>query len=221
MKILLVEDDLKVARFMSRVLREEGYIVDQCISGTDAVCQAESGVYELVILDWMLPEMDGLAVCRELRKRSVATPILMLTARGETRERVLGLEAGADDYVVKPFEVDELVARVRALIRRNTALSKLRCGELAIDRLARRAALGGTPLSLTTREFALLVYLVGQAERVVTRSDLLARVWETNFDPGTNLVEVHMSRLREKLGDHSWMIETVRGLGYRMRAKPV
>ena len=216
-KVLLVEDDAKVARFVTRVLSEEGFVVDRCISGTDAVTQGESGVYDLVILDWMLPEMDGLSVCRELRKRGVLTPILMLTARGETSERVLGLEAGADDYVVKPFEVEELVARMRALIRRTTAFSRLRCGDLEIDRMSRRATLAQLPLTLTTREFALLLHLAHRANRIVTRSELLSHVWETNFDPGSNLVEVHVSRLREKLGDHSWMIETARGVGYRLR----
>jgi DNA-binding response OmpR family regulator len=218
LKVLLVEDDTKVARFLSRVLAEEGYVVDVCKSGADALSQAETGVYDLVVLDWMIPDVDGLSVCRELRRSGSTVPILMLTARGETRERVLGLEAGADDYLVKPFETDELVARVRALIRRTTGFGKLRCGSLELDRIQRRAVLSGAPLSLTTREFALLMHFMHRVDRVVPRSELLSHVWQTNFDPGSNVVEVHVRRLREKLGDHAWMIETVRGIGYRLRS---
>jgi DNA-binding response OmpR family regulator len=142
----------------------------------------------------------------------------MLTARGETKERVLGLEAGADDYVVKPFEVDELVARVRALLRRSGG-SRLRSGPIEIDRLARRAKLDGVPLSLTGREFALIMYLLQNADRVVRRSEILSNVWEMAFDPGSNLVEVHVSRLRDKLGRHADMLVTVRGVGYQLRPK--
>ncbi len=222
MKVLLLEDDPKVARFVSRVLTEEGYAVDLCARGADAISQADSGVYDIIVLDWMVPDVDGLAVCRELRRKGCTTPILMLTARGETRERVLGLDAGADDFVVKPFEVEELVARVRALVRRGGgALASLRCGPLVLDRAARRATIDGAALALTAREFALLLRLARRAGEVVTRTDLLGHVWETNFDPGSNLVEVHVSRVREKLGAHARMIETVRGLGYRLRTSEV
>jgi DNA-binding response OmpR family regulator len=218
-KILLVEDEAKVAQFLQRVLTEEGYVVDACKSGTDALAQAETGVYDLVVLDWMIADLDGLSVCRELRRAGALVPILMLTARGEARERVLGLEAGADDYLVKPFDTAELVARVRALIRRTAGFAKMRCGPLEIDQVQRRAVLGGAPLALTVREFALLVHFVHRVDRVVSRSELLSRVWETDFDPGSNVVEVHVRRLREKLGEHAWMIETVRGVGYRLRAE--
>jgi DNA-binding response OmpR family regulator len=219
LKILVVEDDKKLARFLSRVLTEEGYVTDSASNGQEAIQQAESGVYDLIVLDWMLPETDGLHVCRELRRSGCAAPILMLTARGETRERVLGLDAGADDYMVKPFEVEEFVARVRALIRRTAGFGRLRCGDIEIDRVGHRALLKGQPLSLTSREYALLVHLVHHSDKIVTRTELLSRVWETNFDPGSNLIEVHVSRLREKLGDHAWMIETVRGSGYRLRSR--
>ena len=142
----------------------------------------------------------------------------MLTARGEIRERVLGLEAGADDYMVKPFEVEEFIARVRALLRRTSGFGALRCGDLEIDPATRQVKLTGAPLSLTNREYALLLHLVHRGERIAKRSDLLAHVWGVQFDPGSNLVDVHISRLRDKLGDRAWMIETVRGAGYRLRA---
>lgn len=215
-KVLVVEDDTKLSRFLVRVLVEEGLAADACATGTDALTQALHGIYDLVILDWMLPDIDGLSVCRNLRQAGRSTPILMLTARGELRERVLGLETGADDFLVKPFEVEELVARVRALVRRSTGFAKLSVGSLDIDRIGRDVVLKGRALDLTAREYALLLDLVHHAEKVVTRSELLARVWGTTFDPGSNLVEVHISRLRDKLGDHAWMIETVRGAGYRL-----
>jgi DNA-binding response OmpR family regulator len=141
----------------------------------------------------------------------------MLTARSETRERVLGLEAGADDYMGKPFEVDELVARVRALLRRTSGFAAMRYGDLELDRVTRQAKMAGVTLTLTHREYALLVHLLHRAERIVTRSDLLSHVWALRFDPGSNLLDVHISRLRDKLGDRAWMIETVRGVGYRLR----
>lgn len=219
MKILVVEDDARLARFLSRVLAEEGFAADVCASGADAVTQATSGLYDVIVLDWMLPDVDGLSVCRQVRRTGVTTPIIMLTARGEVRERVLGLDAGADDFVVKPFEVEEFVARVRALIRRSAGYAQLQCGDLAVDRVARRALLKGAPIELTAREFALLLHLILHAERVVKRTDLLTHVWETSFDPGSNLVEVHVSRLRDKLGEYAWMIETVRGAGYRLRGR--
>lgn len=220
MKIFVIEDDKKLNSFLVRVLSEEGYVVDAATSGTDAARQAEVGTYDAIILDWMLPGLDGLSLCRELRRRGTLAPILMLTARGETHEKVLGLDAGADDYMVKPFEVEEFTARVRALLRRTHGFGKLRCGDVEIDRVGHRALLSGMPLPLTSREYALLLHLVHHADRVVTRTDLLSRVWETNFDPGSNLIEVHVSRLREKLGSFSWMIETVRGAGYRLRSSP-
>ncbi len=218
MKVLVVEDDAKLSRFLIRVLVEEGFTADGCAKGADGIAQACSQIYDLIILDWMLPDVDGLAVCREVRSKGVRTPILMLTARGELRERVLGLETGADDYLVKPFEVEELVARIRALVRRASGFAKLGIGALELDRVGREVTLGGQVLDLTSREYALLLDFVHHAEKIVTRTELLARVWGTSFDPGSNLVEVHVSRLRDKLGDYSWMIETVRGAGYRLTA---
>lgn len=216
MKVLVVEDDAKLSRFLVRVLTEEGMAADVCATTRDAIAQAATGIYDLVLLDWMLPDADGLTVCRELRQRGFTTPILMLTARGDVRERVLGLRAGADDYLQKPFDVDELVERVRALMRRATGFRELSVGALVIDRMNRSVRVEGAAVELTAREYALLLDLVVHADKVVSRTELLARVWETNFDPGSNLVEVHMSRLRDKLGSHASMIETVRGVGYRL-----
>jgi len=220
MKALIVEDDGKVARFIARVLGEEGYVTDLCVSGVDAVRQAGSLSYDVILLDWMLPDLDGLAVCRELRRGGTVTPIIMLTARGELREKVLGLEAGADDYIVKPFEIDELLARIQAVLRRTHGFGRMHVGALEIDRLTRQVSLAGQALELTAREFALLLFMARQADQVVGRAELLSQVWSTQFDPGSNLIDVHISRLRDKLGAHAWMIDTVRGKGYRLRQSP-
>lgn len=219
MKVLIVEDDARLARFLARALTEEGYSTDLCTSGADALEQAKSGLYDLMILDWMLPELDGLSVCREVRRSGLATPILMVTARGELGERVLGLDNGADDYLVKPFELDELLARLRALLRRASGQGRLVAGNLEVDRVGRKLLIGGRPVDLTPREFALLLHLFYRVDRVVTRSELLAQVCDIKFDSGTNVLEVHVSRLRSKLGEHDWMIETVRGYGYRLRTE--
>ena len=219
MKILIVEDDQKLARFVLRVMTEEGYQADLATSGEEAIRQGKMGIYDLVLLDWMLPDGDGLHVCRELRKGGYAGPIMMLTARAELREKVLGLDAGADDYLVKPFEVEELVARVKALLRRTAGFAALRLGDLEIDRLSRKVHLAGKTLDLTTKEYGLLLYLAGAGDgKPVSRTTLLANVWDLSFDPSSNLVEVHISRLRDKLGGYAWMIETVRGVGYCLRA---
>lgn len=216
----MVEDDAKVARLLSRVLQEEGFVVDACASAADAITLGGSLSYDLMVLDWMLPEGSGLDVCRTLRRRGISAPIIMLTARGEVAERVLGLEAGADDYVCKPFHVDELLARVHAVLRRSQGtVSRFAVGPLEIDRTRRAATLRGALLDLTAREFTLLAYLAQRAGQVVSRTELLAHAWEARFDPGSNLVEVHVSRIRDKLGGDAGCIETVRGQGYRLRAE--
>jgi DNA-binding response OmpR family regulator len=203
----VVEDDAKVARLLSRVLQEEGFVVDACTSAADAITLGSSLSYDLMVLDWMLPEGSGLDVCRSLRRRGISAPIIMLTARGEVAERVLGLEAGADDYVCKPFHVDELLARVHAVLRRSQGtVSRFVVGPLEIDRTRRAATLRGALLDL-------------HAGQVVSRTELLAHAWEARFDPGSNLVEVHVSRIRDKLGADAGCIETVRGQGYRLRAE--
>jgi DNA-binding response OmpR family regulator len=217
-KILVIEDDRKLARFLQRVLSEEGYTADRCSGGETALAQARSGVYNLILLDWMLPDLDGLELCRRLRAEGSTVPILMLTARGELAERVLALDTGVDDYLVKPFEVDELVARIHALLRRSAGHPQLRLGPLEIDRDTRRATIEGRLIDLTTREFSVLLHLAHRAGQAVTRTELLSQVWSTRFDPESNVVEVHISRLRDKLGPHEWMIQTVRGRGYRLVA---
>ncbi|MFO0640411.1 MAG: response regulator transcription factor [Polyangiaceae bacterium] len=220
MKVLVVEDNPKVARFLVRALTEEGHTVDHARDGAAAIAQIEAIAYDVVVLDWMLPEMDGLSVCRLARERGVRTPILMLTARGEVAEKILGLDAGVDDYLAKPFDLGELLARVRALGRRaGDGGNVLRLGPLSIDRLARQVVVDGRPVELTTRELALLTYLVQHAGRSVSRSELLQKVWASSFDPSSNVVEVHVKNLREKLGIYDAMIETVRGVGYRAVAR--
>jgi two-component system, OmpR family, response regulator len=217
MKILVVEDNRKLARFLHRALSEERHVVDTVTDGTTAVEQVATIDYDLVILDWMLPEMDGLSVCRMLRSRGARVPILMLTARGDVNERITGLDAGADDYLSKPFDLGELLARVRALHRRAEAAGVvLRAGPLVIDRAQHRAELERRRLALTPREFALLAYLAAERGRTVPRTELLSKLWDINFDPGSNVVEVHIRHLRDKLGEWSRLIETVRGVGYRM-----
>ena len=220
MKVIVVEDAVKVARFLARVLHEEGFSVDIVTKGLTALRQITKGSYDLAILDWTLPDLDGLSICRELRSAGNAVPVMMLTARGQVSDRVLGLESGADDYMVKPFEVDEFVARVNALIRRSKGMQRLVFGDLEIDRTEHRALVAGVALDLTVREYTLLMHLAHHAGRIVTRTDLLAQVWETGFDSGSNVVDVQISRLRDKLGNHSFMIETVRGFGYRLRTEP-
>ncbi|MBL9106846.1 MAG: response regulator transcription factor [Myxococcales bacterium] len=217
MKVLVVEDNRKLASFLVRALREEGYVVDVVDDGGVARDQIRGVPYDLVILDWMLPTLDGLAVCRATRAAGVAVPILMLTARGDVPERIAGLDAGADDYLAKPFDLGELMARVRALIRRGGGERVLIVGPVRVDRQEHTTTLDGVRLDLTPREFSLLTYLLGRAGLVVPRSELLAKVWETSFDTGSNTVEVHVKNLRHKLGAHASALETVRGVGYRWR----
>ena len=216
MKVLVVEDSKRLGSFLKRALEEEGYVADIAVDGKTGLAQAESIPYDVVVLDWMLPDIDGVQVCRELRSRGVSVPIIMLTARAEVAERITGLDAGADDYIVKPFDLGEFLARVRARARREVGGNAMVLGPLMIDRAERRAVLAGEVLSLTPREFSLLAHLARNAGRVVPRTELLSKVWETMFDPGSNVIEAHIKNLREKLGSHATMIETVRGTGYRL-----
>jgi len=217
MKVLVVEDDKKLARFLTQALTEEGYVVDTCSRGRDALTQASNIAYSLIVLDWMLPDLDGVTVCREIRRSSSKVPILMLTARAEVGERVTGLDAGADDYMTKPFELEELLARVRAAIRRGRSEPQtLRVGTLTIELVEHIVHVEGKRLDFTPREYSLLVLLARNAGRVVPRSEILSQVWETVRDPGSNVIEVNVKNLREKLGAVAPLIETVRGVGYRM-----
>jgi two-component system, OmpR family, response regulator len=221
MKVLVVEDNLTLSSFLHRALLEEGYVVEVVADGETALSSVAQNTYALVVLDWMLPGMDGIEVCRTMRQRGITMPVLMLTARTEVSDRIAGLDAGADDYLPKPFDLGELLARARALTRRGTGGDvTIRIGTLTIDRLARRATIDDRALELTPREFTLLSFLAREAGRVVPRAELLRRVWETSFDPGSNVVDAHIKNLREKLGSAARMIETVRGVGYRMVQMP-
>jgi len=220
MRILLVEDERKVASFIARALREQAYAVDVAETGARALDLAWDAPYDTILLDLRLPDMDGLVVCRELRRRGVHSPVLMLTARGLVEQRVEGLDAGADDYLTKPFAIAELLARVRALVRRGLKKSDatLRSGDLELDRHRRRAQRGGVNVPLTSKEFALLELLLLRAPEIVPRTEIVEHIWDAHFDSGTNLVEVYINRLRQKI-DHdrpAKLIHTVRGVGYRL-----
>ncbi len=218
MRILVVEDEKKVARFLEKGLREEGYSVDVSHDGTDGLLKAHVHDYDLLVLDVMLPEKSGLEVVRELRARESSVPVLLLTARGDQDDIVLGLDAGADDYLTKPFGFDELLARVRALLRRGGSArpDRLIYDDLELDRVTHKAHRGGDRLDLTPKEFQLLEFLMLNAERVVRRTELLEKVWDLQFDPMSNVIDVHVGHLRRKLresGDDP-LVHTVRGVGY-------
>jgi DNA-binding response OmpR family regulator len=221
MKILVVEDDRKVAGFIEQGLREEGYVVDVALDGEQATMLAHVYDYDLLLLDVMLPKKTGLQLAAEVRREGRATPILMLTARDTTEDVVRGLDAGADDYLTKPFKFDELLARVRALVRRGGAgrTELLRYGGVEVDRLKHRARVDGKALDLTPKEFHLLQHFLLHPEEVVRRTELLEKVWDMHFDPESNVVDVHVGNLRRKLRQATGtdLIETVRGVGFRLQ----
>jgi DNA-binding response OmpR family regulator len=222
MRILLVEDERRVASVVGRALRENSYNVDWADTGEKAIEMATQFPYDSILLDVRLPGLSGIEVCRELRGAKVDTPILMLTARGLVEQRVEGLDAGADDYLTKPFAIDELLARVRALIRRRSGDGRvLRYGDLELDRHRRRVANAGKIISLTAKEFALLEFLLSRAPDIVTRSEIMEQVWDVQFDTETNLVEVYINRLRQKITGprNSKLIHTVHGAGYCLKAE--
>ncbi len=218
MRVLVVEDDLKLADLLVRALTEEAFEVIVAHNGNDAIAAIEAQSPGIVVLDWMIPEPDGLEVCRRVRRAGFGAPIILLTARGELEDRVRGLDTGADDYLVKPFEIDELLARLRALQRRAEGGAQAAVGPLRLSFAERAAYENDRRLELTAREFDLLACFVRHTDQVLSKSDLLQRVWRIDFDPGTNLVEVHISRLRSKLGGVAPLLETVRGGGYRLRS---
>jgi DNA-binding response OmpR family regulator len=218
MRLLLVEDDPRITRFVARGLREQSYAVDVAASGDDALYQAEINTYDLIVLDVMIPGRDGFAVCRELRRSGQRVPILMLTARDAVADRVTGLDAGADDYLTKPFEFGELLARLRALSRRSGELRalKLTVSDLVLDTAAQTVVRGGRPIPVTTKEYALIEFLARNAGRVVGRAEIAEHVWDENFDPFSNLIEVYVNRLRRKIdvGAAPPLLHTRRGAGY-------
>ena len=221
MNVLVVEDEKKIADFVRSGLEEQGYAVDLFRNGDEGYTAATTRSYDLIILDIMLPGRDGLSILKNLRSKGHTVPVLLLTARAEPDERVEGLNLGADDYLTKPFYFEELVARVNALIRRASGdqLSLLQVGGLVANLISREVSLDGEPLELTTREFNLLEMLMRSPGRVYTRTQLLDHVWGYDFNPGTNVVDVCIRRLRRKLeeNDASSLIETIRGVGYRIR----
>ncbi len=217
MHVLLVEDDRKLGPLLVRVLAASGHTV--ALRSTVAEAKVVVGdELDLAILDWMLPDGDGLEVCKHLRRGGFEGPILMLTARGEIKDRVQALDLGADDYMTKPFAMDELLARLRALSRRAPRIDELDVGPLHLDIGRRNAFADGRLLELTDREFELLAYLARRSGQPVSKADLVEHVWDAS-EVVANVVEVHVSRLRDKLGAHSWMIETVRGTGYQLRTE--
>jgi DNA-binding response OmpR family regulator len=220
MRILVVEDEQKIATFVQKGLKEFGFAVDVIGRGDEAFEIILDNPFDAVVLDVMLPGRDGLSILRALRERSNAIPVLILTARGEISEKVEGLDLGADDYLAKPFAIEELAARLRALIRRQTGdnLVRYRIQDLTLDLASRIARRGNRRIDLTGREFSLLECLMRAPGRVFTRTQLCQHVWEYQFDAGTNLVEVYIQRLRRKVDDNepTKLIQTVRGAGYRI-----
>jgi len=222
MRILLVEDERKVASFVARALRETAYAVDVASTGEEGLRLALENSYDAILLDVRLPGMSGIDLCRKLRQAEIQSPILMLTARSLVEQRVEGLDAGADDYLTKPFALAELQARVRALVRRGfrRGEAKLRCGDLELDRHRRNVTRAAKKVPLTSKEFALLELLLMRAPDAVTRSEIIEHVWDTHFDSETNLVDVYINRLRQKIdqGHDSRLLHTLRGVGYRLGA---
>ncbi len=221
MRVLVVEDERKTASFVRKALQSEGFAVDACSTGEDALAAARITPFDVIVLDIMLPGRDGLSVLRQLRERRNTTPVLLLSARGEVNERVEGLNAGADDYLPKPFELSELVARVRALARRSNENKStvLRVADLILDMTTHAAERGGKKIELTAREYRLLEFLMSSAGRLCGRMMILEKVWDYDFDPGTNLVDVYIRRLREKIDANfeSKLLHTVRGAGYMLK----
>ena len=224
MRILVVEDEKKTASFIRKALQAEGFAVDVLGDGAQALAALPYTPFDVVVLDIMLPGMDGLSVVRHWRERGIRTPVLLLTARGEVSDRVAGLDAGADDYLCKPFALDELLARVRALGRRSVETKPvvLRAGDLSLNTVTREVKRGDTPLELAPREYRLLEFLMRSQGRICARMSIVEKVWDYDFDPGSNLVDVYMMRLREKV-DAAFepkLIHTVRGVGYVLRGPP-
>jgi DNA-binding response OmpR family regulator len=224
MRVLVVEDEKKTASFIRKALQAESFAVDVCHNGEQALTAATTAPFDAIVLDIMLPGRDGLSVLRQLRERKHTTPVLLLSARSEVTERVEGLTAGADDYLPKPFALAELIARVRALVRRGgeAKAAVLQVADLTLDTLTRAVRRGAHLIELTAREYRLLEFLMRSAGRICGRMAILEKVWDYDFDPGTNLVDVYIMRLREKIDTdfELKLLHTVRGVGYVIRESP-
>ena len=222
MRILVIEDEKKVANFVMQGLREENYEVEVAYDGDQGLEKALAGEYDGMILDLMLPKRDGISLLRELRGRGINTPVLILTAKGTTQDKIVGLDAGADDYLAKPFHFEELTARIRSLLRRSVSVEKttqLKVGDLVLDTITHKAKRGNTDIDLTSREYDLLEYLMRNSNRVLSRSVITQHVWNYNFATDSNLVDVYVNRLRHKVDppDQPRLIRSIRGVGYIMR----
>ncbi len=221
MRILVVEDEKKVANFIKRGLEEERYDVDIAADGQTGLNLALANRYDAIVMDVMLPKKDGFTVVAALRSAKISTPILMLTARGTTEDRVTGLDLGADDYLSKPFHFEELAARLRSILRRSSVekSTKLQCGDLTLDTVSHTASRWGKEIELTAREYSLLEYLMRNKGRIISRSMITQHVWQYNFDPETNIIDVYIKRLRAKIErpDAPKLLNSIRGVGYRLR----
>ncbi len=223
MRLLIIEDNLKLGKSLKRGLEQEGYAVDLALDGDEGwkLLLAGRGEYDIVILDLMLPKIDGLTLCRSIRKENVGTPVIMLTARDTVEDKIAGLDAGADDYLLKPFSFDELLARLRACLRRPREVlpGALRAGDLVLDTAAARATRAGKELRLTLKEFRLLEFFMRHAGRVLVRERIINALWDFDFSAGSNVVEAHMKNLRKKVdsGHAEKLFETVRGVGYKLK----
>ena len=221
MRLLVIEDELKVANFIRQGLEEEGYAVDHAADGACGLQMALEDLYDVIVLDVMLPKLDGLSVLQQLRQAKIDTPVLLLTVRATIEDKVLGLDSGADDYLTKPFAFEEFVARVRALLRRRAEAAPpvLQVADLALDPARRIVSRAGTKIELTPREFALLDYFMRNPDRVLTRTMIANRVWDYSFDATTNVIDVYVNYLRKKIdtGHDSKLLHTVRGVGYVMK----
>ena len=224
MRVLVVEDEKKTASFIRKALQAEGFATDACHNGNDALAAASATGFDAIVLDIMLPGRDGLSVLRQFRERGDKTPVLLLSARGAVNERVEGLNAGADDYLPKPFVIAELVARVRALGRRagESKSTVLHVADLTLDTVSHKAQRGDKVFELTAREYSLLEFLMRSPGRICGRMTIIEKVWDYDFDPGTNLVDVYIKRLREKIDDgfETKLLHTVRGIGYVLKESP-
>lgn len=223
MRVLVIEDDLEAAAYLVKGLRESGHTVDHAADGDEGLTLALSAPYDVMIVDRMLPKRDGLSLVAAIREEGNTTPVLFLSALGEVDDRIKGLKAGGDDYLTKPYAFAELLARIEVLVRRSNpdqVKTKLQVGDLEVDLLSRKVTRSGTEIELQPREFRLLEYLMKNADRVVTRTMLLENVWEYHFDPQTNVIDVHISRLRSKIDKNfdEPLLHTIRGAGYSLRA---